>query len=706
MAEFSVETLDQIIDAADGAVVVLDRNGRVVHASERIEALSDHVLADVADRPAQEVFPGLEICCSSPIENMLSGRETSPFETYYSSGKHILRLRITPVTGGVLLHFRPLTDIEKIDKLRADADLRLKAILENALDAIIVTDEIGTIQVFNPVAEHMFGYSAAEVIGRNVSMLMPEPHRSHHVEYMHAFTRSRQSAVIGRRRELAAIRKSGEVFPLELSASVADLGDKLFFFATMRDISERKRQEDQQILQEYFDPLTGLANRTLLLERLRQSLISAQKSNKMAAVLFLDLDRFKFVNDSIGHEAGDAVLRIVAQRLTTAVRSGDTVCRWGGSEFVVLMRDIVDPSHIARVSDRLQCTLSEPYVIDTKEFFSPVSIGISLFPRDAQDGETLLRHADTAMVQVKIEGGGIRYFSTQLHERVAERVAVENALRRSVDHLERSEFDLHYQAKADLATGGVVGMEALVRWTHPDIGRIPPDRFIPIAEETGLIVQIGDWVLRTACTDLRRWRSEGFSNLRVAVNLSPRQLHQERAVERIRAIIQAEGIDPALVELEITESFMIENLDETIGLLERLRDIGVSLAIDDFGTGYSSFSYLRRLPVDTIKVDRSFVSDVDTDGDAAAVTTAIIAMSKGLGLKVVAEGVEKLAHVKFLRERQCDEAQGYFLSKPLPAGQFEQFLHRNLPSPAEEMAEGTALRPLLASMFESSSSDS
>lgn len=418
----------------------------------------------------------------------------------------------------------------------------------------------------------------------------------------------------------------------------------------------------------YNDTLTELPNRMQFMDILNQTIDRARDKGQMFALLFLDLNRFKNVNDTLGHDAGDRLLIAAGRRIRHCVRAGDSVARFGGDEFTVLLEDMTSAAADSVASQKICLALAAPFEIDGHDIYVSASIGISVYPADGMDGNTLLKHADSAMYRAKKNSSGYEFYESGMEATISEHVKMEGALRRAEG---RNELLVYYQPKAVLATGVMSGMEALVRWKHPEFGLVSPDRFIPLAEETGLIVSIGAWVLRTACAQAKIWADAGMP-LAVAVNLSGVQLRQRNFVDSVRAVLAETGLDPAHLELEITESVLMEQAKEALSTLHQLKEIGVQLAIDDFGTGYSSLSYLKRFPVDTLKIDRSFVCDVTSDPDDAALVTGIIALAHSLRLKVVAEGVETAEQRDFLVRCDCDFIQGYLLSQPVPPEVFER----------------------------------
>ncbi|MFC7332841.1 EAL domain-containing protein [Rhodocista pekingensis] len=448
-----------------------------------------------------------------------------------------------------------------------------------------------------------------------------------------------------------------------------DRGRPVRITGTMTDVTDRKRFEEQLMYVSTHDPLTGLPNRTLLQDRLQHAADQAERKGNSVAVLLLDLDRFKLVNDSLGHQVGDKLLRAISQRLASSVRPADTIGRLGADEFLIIAEDLPDPQMAARVAETVLAGLSQPFGLDGQQLFITCSIGITLFPGDATDISALLRDADTAMHTAKSSGGnGYRFFTPEMNEAAVARLSLEHALREAI---EQGQFELYYQPKASLETMETVGVEALLRWRHPEMGMIPPSTFIPVAEETGMILAVGDWVLRAALEQIKRWERAGLEPLPVAVNVSVRQITSSHFAERIQSLLDEYGVRPDLLELEITETAMMSNMAFIADGLSELRGRGIRIAVDDFGTGYSSLSYLRRLPITTLKVDRSFVSEAPSNADTAAIAATIIAMGRQLGLTVVAEGIETQAQLDFLRRHRCHEAQGFLIGFPVPAAELE-----------------------------------
>jgi diguanylate cyclase (GGDEF)-like protein/PAS domain S-box-containing protein len=435
-----------------------------------------------------------------------------------------------------------------------------------------------------------------------------------------------------------------------------------------RDVTQSRRAEERIRRLAHFDELTGLPNRTMFMHTLQRAFSLAERRSKQFALFFIDLDRFKNINDSLGHEAGDRLLQDVARRLRHHLRESDTVARLGGDEFVVLVEDCADARELNAIAQNILNAVGRPYTLAGQEYHVTGSIGISTYPADGQDPAALLKNADIAMYLAKDRGkNNFQFYSPQQNAHSFERLALESALRHA---LERREFVLHYQPKVDIASGRIVGVEALLRWNHPDLAMVAPNQFVPLAEETGLIVPIGRWVLRTACAQLAAWRRDGLSPMRIAVNLSARQFVDDALISDIGDALAAAGLPPDGLELEITESMVMQNPERAVMTLARLRELGISVSIDDFGTGYSSLGYLKRFPIDNVKIDRSFIKDLPHDMDDAAITRAVIAMAQSLRIRVIAEGVETREQLEFLRTHECNECQGYYLSRPLPAAEF------------------------------------
>ena len=557
--------------------------------------------------------------------------------------------------------------------LLSEVERRLAAtVFDCSSDAIIVTDPSNVIISVNPAFCEITGFERAEVLGKDPKMLSSGRQDR---EFYAQMWKSLQE--VGKwNGEVWNRRKDGEVYPEWLSVSTVknNKGDTTHYVGIFSDITERKQAEERVRHLAHYDALTDLPNRTLFHDRLQQAVIQAQRNREQVAVMFIDLDRFKVINDTLGHSTGDLLLQAVAQRLTNCIRQGDTVCRQGGDEFVILLPKVNHAEDAALVAQKILDALTQPFFIEGHELHISASVGISFFPSDGVSPEILMKHADVAMYRAKELGrNNYQFYFSSLNARSLERLALETSLRRAIEH---GELELYYQPLVDAKGGALVGMEALVRWHHHDLGMILPGQFIPLAEETGLIVPIGEWVLRTACTQAQAWCKQGYGPLQISVNLSARQFRQADFAGHVRKVFEDTGFDPHCLELEVTESMLMNNLEENIITLNELKAMGISIAVDDFGTGYSSLSYLKRLPIDTLKIDRSFVGEVTGNRDDAAIVEAIISMAQSLSLKVIAEGVENVEQRDFLEAQHCDEMQGYLFSYPLPASQFVELLKK------------------------------
>jgi diguanylate cyclase (GGDEF)-like protein/PAS domain S-box-containing protein len=477
--------------------------------------------------------------------------------------------------------------------------------------------------------------------------------------------------------EVCLRRRDGSVvWVLESGSLVEDVhGGPTEIEGTVIDITERRRAEEQVKHLAFHDALTGLPNRLLFNDRLRMAVLQAHRTTQRLAVLFLDLDRFKIINDSLGHTAGDELLRRVAERIQGSVREGDTVGRLGGDEFIVLVQGLDQEEDGARIAQKILGGARLPYFLDGRELFVTTSIGVVTYPTDGEDGDTLIRNADTAMYRAKEQGrDNFQLYRPAMNSKALERLSLENRLRAAIQN---GELVVQYQPLLEVESGQIRGAEALVRWQHPELGLLPPGEFISLAEVSGLIVPIGEWVLKTACAQARAWHQAGYPGLTVAVNLSARQFQQPDLVAQVRAALEASELPAESLDLEITESNAMQNAEVSISALWDLKNLGVRLSMDDFGTGYSSLNYLKRFPIDRLKIDKSFVRDITTDPDDAAIASAMIALAHNLQLTVVAEGVETEEQLAFLERLRCDEMQGFLFSPPVGAGRFEELLREN-----------------------------
>jgi len=549
--------------------------------------------------------------------------------------------------------------------------------VEQSPVAVVITDACSRILYVNPRFSRLTGYPGEEVLGRNPSLLKSgnTPGQIYH-ELWETLSSGREW-----RGELQNRRRSGELY--WQSALITPIknteGVVTHFIGLLDDLSEIKKTERIFEHLAFHDALTDLPNQILFNDRLELSLGHARRFDQMLGVMLLDLDRFKLINETLGHSSGDCLIRLVGERLSACLREGDTLARRGGGEFLLLLPGLNSFRESLRLAQSLLEAFKQPFHADGRELYLTASLGISLFPEDGTDARTLMQNADTALYDAKDAGrNNYKFFKLKHNTTAYERLSLENAFHHSLD---RNEFRVFYQPQVSLRTGEIVGMEALVRWQHPEHGLLYPDQFIPLAEETGLIVPLGKWVLETACAQNQAWQTQGFPPLRVGVNLSARQFQEPELVETVLKILAATGLQPEFLELELTESILMKDIGITTMILRWLNKKGIRIAIDDFGTGYSSLMYLKRFPIDTLKIDRSFVSDVLINTDNAALVSAISSLAQNLGLNVVAEGVETEDQQAFLRGLHCTEVQGFLFSPALPPEEFiALFKSRRRPS--------------------------
>jgi diguanylate cyclase (GGDEF)-like protein/PAS domain S-box-containing protein len=598
---------------------------------------------------------------------------------------HMFLSRAVPIrdsAGKVLRWFGTNTDISEHqameDALFAEKE-RAQVTLNSIGDAVICTDLAGNISYLNAVAEEMTGWSGQDAAGRP----MADVFRILDATTREIIPNPMELAVVQNRTmnlpsNCHLIHRDGSETPIEDSVSpIHDRqGRSTGAVIVFRDVSEARAMTEQMTYSAQHDFLTGLPNRMLLNDRVSQAIAVAPRHNRKVAVLFLDLDRFKHINDSLGHSIGDKLLQSVAKRLVDCVRSSDTVSRQGGDEFVVLLSEVEQAQDAEITARRVLETIAASHSVDDHDLHVTVSIGISIYPGDGLDGETLIKNADTAMYHAKENGRqSYQFFEQAMNTRAVARQSIEESLRRA---LERQEIALYYQPKVNLRTGEITGAEALIRWNHPTRGIISPAEFIPVAEDCGLILPIGSWVLREACQQARIWLDAGLPLNTVAVNISAMEFRDSHFLERVFTILDQTGLDPRFLELELTEGLLMKSAESTESILKTLRARGVQVAIDDFGTGYSSLSYLTKFPIDALKIDQSFVHRITTAPDDTTIVTAIISMARSLNMRVVAEGVETQDEMTFLRAHKCDEAQGYYFSRPVVAPQFAILLQTGI----------------------------
>jgi diguanylate cyclase (GGDEF)-like protein/PAS domain S-box-containing protein len=585
----------------------------------------------------------------------------------------------------LLATLRDITERMHAEKAESFRTALLDAQTESTIDGIVVVDEFRRILIMNKqfglifeIPEELMSTLDNVALRKCLFAKLDSPDAFiEKINYLNNHSNEKSTD------ELRL--KNGKIFDRYSTPLVDARGQYRGRIWYHRDITERKASEKRIQFLAYYDALTELPHRALLQDRLQHVLSGARQRGEKVALLFLDLDRFKLVNDSFGHSFGNMVLKDIARRIKGCMEQDDTVARVGGDEFLILLSGGKDAADAAIAAERLIEMMNVSFFFQGQSINVTCSIGVAVFPEHGEDSETLIGHADVAMYSAKKAGrGDVRFFTDEMNAKELERLKMDKNLRAA---LEQDEFFLAYQPQREMESGHITGCEALIRWRHPEMGLIPPDKFISIAENNGLILPIGEWVLRTACTQARKWQDDGLLAVPVAVNVSALQFRQAGFCKLIREVLQETKLSPQYLELELTESLLLSNADVTLSVLQELRDMGVRLAIDDFGTGYSSLSYLKQFPVGKLKIDRSFIRDIAVDNGDAAITTAIISMAKSLHLKVIAEGVETEAQMSFLREHHCDEIQGYYFSKPISADETASILRRDLPYATTDSAE-------------------
>jgi diguanylate cyclase (GGDEF)-like protein/PAS domain S-box-containing protein len=666
----------QAMDQFDQAIYLVDMKRRLLRANKAFYRMVDSVPELSLGRPIGELFhpQGEEKACSicQALEEQHEGSIILEADDPNNPSRYPLEvtLKLVRNTGNhpiaILVNLADLSRPRQIDER-----LRLSAsVFENTAEGIFVTDADGNIIETNPAFSDITGFPRKEVIGCNPRIFQSGRHgRDFYRGMWQTLTES------GRwRGEIWNRRKDGDVFPQweNISAVFDDSGKITHYVSVFSDISQIKESQEKLDHLAYHDALTDLPNRALLNERLEQAIRHAERHKTQLAVIFMDLDNFKHINDSLGHMQGDRLLQEVSTFLFNAVRQDDTVARVGGDEFVLVLEDIGAPEHVGVIAQKLLSSLDKPIMLDGHEVNVTASLGICLYPRDGLDATVLLRNADAAMYRAKEEGRNTYHFYTEeLTRNAFERVLLETSLRQALD---RQELVLHYQPQIDLRTKEIVGAEALIRWQHPQLGLVSPAKFIPIAEESGLIIPIGNWVLKTACKQAKEWLDMGIDIGRMAVNVAGPQIQRGGLIDGVTEALDMTGLAASRLELEVSEGFIMQHAESAISQLDELRLLGVVLAIDDFGTGYSSLSYLKQLPIHRLKIDQSFIREVPDDPNDTAISDAVIAMGRSLGLTVIAEGVEKKEQAIFLKMAGCQEAQGFYFGKPLPPKEFKDMI--------------------------------
>jgi diguanylate cyclase (GGDEF)-like protein/PAS domain S-box-containing protein len=695
-ANAQLKLLAAALEAAANSITITDAKGIVVWTNPAFSVLPGYSAQEVqgTDRrllasrlQSKEVYKEMSAAISSgtmwhgEVVNHHKDGSVSPEE---------MTITLVASQSGEITHFiainQDITERKLVEATLREAKEKYQTLFENAVIGIFQATPEGKLLNINRAFATMLGYESPEQLlaersaGGHPNLIGPaKAEEWRQMVEKHGSIRGAEAEVL--------CRDGAHKWVVVNVRATRNADGVVVHDGTAEDITERKAAQQQVNYLAYYDALTGLPNRTLLRDRLNTAVAAAGRQGCGAALLYVDLDRFKIINDSLGHSIGDLLLQQVANRLKNEIREQDTVARVGGDEFLIVLTSAESADQVTAIATRIVESVTEEFVIQGHPLNITCSLGISMFPEHGQDAETLIKNADAAMYAAKEQGNtAFCFFTDEMNSLVIERLSIENGLRLAI---EREEFFLVYQPQFSIATGRVTGLEALIRWQHPERGLVMPDKFIRVAEGSSLINPIGEWVLRTACLQMKKWQGEGLVMVPVAVNVSAVQFRQEGFRELIRRVLQETGLDPQCLELELTESLLLSNEDVMFEVLQDLKDMGLKLVIDDFGTGYSSLSYLRQFPVTKLKIDRSFIRDVAVNADDAAITAAILGMAKSLNLKVIAEGVEDEAQLSFLREHECDECQGYYFSRPLSVQDAANRL-RNPVVPAEEGTQTVA----------------
>jgi len=669
----------ELVESVSAIVWRAKPGGAFTFVSQEAETILGYPVEDWTSNPnfwVQKIHPDdqswvVDYCLS---ESSLLNAHSFDYRMIAADGRVVWIhdiVKVIPDKHGI----RPLELVgvmmDITSRKHAEAALRLShQVFEHTAEGIVITDADFNVLEVNQAYENITGFSSEEMAGQKPIQLRSDLHEAHFYEAIW-ITIEKTGQWVG---EIWSRRKSGERYPewLSISKVMDSQGVVQNYVAVFTDITQRKLSEERLQFLANHDALTHLPNRALLQQRLEQSLIRAQRNQNKIAVFFIDLDRFKIINDTLGHHAGDLLLQEAARRLQACLRESDTVARQGGDEFVILLEDFADTQYLTSIARKIMSTLAQPFILLNQELHISASIGITVYPEDGTDMNSLLKNADVAMYRAKENGKNtFHFYAAENNSHSVELLVLENALRRA---LERNEFVVYYQAKVDLQTQQIIGAEALLRWQHPELGLLTPIHFISLAEETGLIIDIGAWVMQESCKQARRWQTVSADFIRVAVNLSARQFREDGLKQMIADALEDSGLSAECLELEITESMIMQNADRASAVLQYFRDLGAHVLIDDFGTGYSSLSYLKQFPIDALKIDRSFVRDIPHDTDDMAITSAVIAMAKSLNMRVVAEGVETASQLKFLDSKGCDQMQGFIFSEPISSDDFYDLL--------------------------------
>lgn len=673
--------LAKAIIANAGVGIYIVQHGKFVYVSELYQKITGYTEKDLIGTDSlKNIYPEDREKVRNQAIKCLKKESFEPYEYRFIKKNQELRYILETVTSiiyknerATLGSFMDITERKMTEEALRQSEEKYRTILENIQEGYFEVDLAGNFTFFNDSMCRIADCPKEDLMGSNYKKFS---NREMSQKVFKAFNKVYNTGEPTEGFDWEIIWQDGTKRYIETSVSLRknSSGKPIGFKGIIRDITERKRIEENLNYLATHDALTGLPNRLMFGQLLNHAIQFAQRNKKLLAVLFVDLDRFKTINDSLGHEAGDQMLQEIAKRFRMLLRASDIVGRLGGDEFIILIEDVTELNQAATLAHKILTEAMKPMTLRGEECRVTASIGISIYPKDGQDEQSLMKNADIAMYFAKEEGkNNYQFYSENIHSMANERMSIETNLRRA---LERNELSLVYQAKLDFKTGKITGVEALLRWNSHNLGAVTPTQFIPIAEETGLIVPIGRWVIRTACIQNVTWQRQGLPPIYMAVNLSLRQLLHENFLQDLRNILNETGMSPNLLELEITESMVMQNPTRLLAILKKIKDMNVRLAIDDFGTGYSSLAQIKHFPINTIKVDRSFIRDLPQDVDNKAITEAVIIMGKSLKLTVVAEGVETAEQESFLRQQVCDEMQGFYFSKPVAPEKFAQLLRK------------------------------
>lgn len=672
MSEKRKKDIEDLVESISPYVLmVVDSDRKIAMCNNSIKRLLDYEAHEVINHSSDLFFSDAEAHSMNDLhkkieqEGFYTGKVTGKKKSGELIPLEIIAAGLRDRQGIVIL----LRDITERIKTTEELLLLLHAV-ENMHIGVAVTDTGGKILYSNPAGAEMHGYSAEELSGKDIRIFAPPGETK-------PMSEQDLNSLKKVRRDSIHVRKDGSTFPVLLKSDIVAGGEGQIIGAVTvcEDITDRKKNEELIKHVAYYDALTGLPNRVLFNDLLKKELANARRRGNLLSIMFIDLDRFKVVNETAGYSTGDLLLHSVASRLKSITREGDTVGRFGGDEFAILIPDLKDTQDATLIAEKIIKNMSRRYVLNGTEMYTTASVGVSIFPTNGQDKETLIKNAETAMYHAKEQGRNcFQFYNPSINADTLTKLSLESRLRRAI---ERDELLLHYQPQIDLKTGQIVGVEALLRWQNGDNGLISPKQFISLAEDTGLIVPIGEWVLYNACKQNAFWQEEGYPAIRMSVNVSMNQFKQKSFTKTVNDILDQTGLNPTFLELEFTENIIMHNTDFTASVLKDLKSLGILFAIDDFGTGYSSLNYLKLLQLDRLKIDQSFVRDLTIDPNDKAICQAIINMSHSLNLKVIAEGVENVKQLEYIRLFECDEAQGFLLGRPLPAEDFRKLLTMN-----------------------------